>query len=218
VKNVTAARVTDGRLVRGDKTRAAVLARAADIASVEGLEGLSIGQLATELNISKSGVFAHFGSKEELQLATVSAAADVFIEHVIAPAMQTPPGVRRVWRLLDHWLDYSQSGVFSGGCFFISTAAEFDSRPGRVRDAIASMMKRWVDGLAQEIRGAIKSGEVEPTADPAQLAFELDALISAANASYQLLDDPVVFRRARAGVLARLRMVATDPTVLPKRP
>ena len=210
--------VTDGRLLRGDKTRAAVLERAADIASAEGLEGVSIGRLATELGISKSGVFAHFGSKEELQLATVGAAGQIFIDHVIAPALRTPPGLRRVWRLLDNWLDYSQNRVFSGGCFFISTGAEFDSRPGRVRDAIASMMRRWVEGLAQEIRAAIKLGEIEATADPAQLAFELDALISAANAAHQLMDDPAVFRRARTGVLARLRMVATDPTVLPKRP
>ncbi len=137
----------DGRIERGAHTRRAILERAAAIASVEGLDRLSIGRLATELRASKSGVFAHFGSKEELQLATVQWAGEVFVAEVIAPALRAPGGLRRLWRLCDGWLDYSKRRVFHGGCFFVSVAAEFDARPGRVRDEIADPALRGAVGL-----------------------------------------------------------------------
>src|SRR6266496_3907018 len=133
VKTMSAPKL-DGRIERGAHTRHAILERAAAIASVEGLDRLSIGRLATELRASKSGVFAHFGSKEELQLATVQRAGEVFVAEVIAPALRAPGGLRRLWRLCDGWLDYSKRRVFPGGCFFVSVAAEFDARPGRVRE------------------------------------------------------------------------------------
>src|ERR687891_926671 len=121
----------------GNRTRDAILGRAMDLASLEGLEGLTIGRLALELSMSKSGLFAHFGSKEELQVATVEAARAIFIREVIKPAFESTEGLQRLWKLCDIWLSYVQSGVFRGGCFFAAAAAEFDSRPGPVRDRIA---------------------------------------------------------------------------------
>jgi AcrR family transcriptional regulator len=117
---------TDGRVERGNQTRRLVLGRTMDIASVEGLEGLSLGRIATELNLSKSGVFALFGSKEELQLATVRAAVAVFADRVVTPLEDVPPGARRVRELCRNWLAYSSDRVFAGGCFFYAVSAEFE--------------------------------------------------------------------------------------------
>ncbi len=207
----------DGRLERGDQTRHAILDRAAAIASVDGLEGLSIGHLATELRASKSGVFAHFGSKEELQLATVRWAREVFIAEVIAPAMRAPGGLRRLWRMCDGWLDYSSRRVFPGGCFFVSVAAEYDARPGRVRDAIADAHREWLRFLETSVLKAREQGELAADTDPRQIAFELDAFIRATQDAL-LFDERSVYTRARRAMLNRLRAVATDPGVLPKSP
>ncbi len=207
----------DGRLVRGEQTRRAILDRAVDIATVEGLEGLSIGRLAGELGASKSGVFAHFGSKEELQLAAVERAAEIFKDRVVRPAMKAPFGVRRVWKLSDAWLDY-QRATFTGGCFFAAASTEFDGRPGRVRDAIAGYKRDWARHYEQAIHDAQQLGEIDPGIDPQQLAFELDAFVAAANAAARLYDDLSAYRRARRATLDRLRAVATDPSLLPARP
>ena len=129
---------------KGERTRQTILEAAVDIASVAGLEGLTIGQLATKLSMSKSGLFAHFGSKEELQLATVEAARSVFIREVIEPTFAAERGLARLWQLCDAWFSYVSSKVFRGGCFFAAAAAEFDSRPGPVRDRIAAIMKEWL--------------------------------------------------------------------------
>ncbi|HZX06025.1 TetR/AcrR family transcriptional regulator, partial [Kribbella sp.] len=126
----------DGRLVRGDQTRRAVLRRSVDIASVDGLEGLSIGRLAADLGISKSGLFAHFGSKEELQLATIRAARRIYADTVVTPAFETEPGLGRVWALSWCWLEYSRERVFPGGCFFQKVSHEYAGREGAVRDAL----------------------------------------------------------------------------------
>ena len=208
--------MTDGRRARGRQTRQAILARAADIASVEGLDGLSIGRLATELRASKSGVFAHFGSKEELQLATLAAAAGTFAERVVAPALDEPPGLRRVWRLCEAWLDYAEQRVFPGGCFFFSAAAEFDARPGRVRDAVAAARRDWLALHERSIAEAVRLGEIAPGTDPAQLAYELDALAMAANLGCLLHDDPRTWARARTAILTRLRAAAPEPSLLPR--
>jgi AcrR family transcriptional regulator len=202
---------TDGRVQRGEQTRAAVLTRAMDIASVEGLDGLSIGRLATELGVSKSGVFARFGSKEELQLATVGAAREIFVEHVVRPAFGSPPGVERLWRLCDRWLEYARGRVFPGGCFFFATAAEYDARPGRVRDAVAAALAEWAALLARAAEDARQLGELESTCDARQLAFELDALGVAANARAVLHDDDTAYDLARTGIRTRLATVATVP-------
>src|SRR5215469_3534185 len=120
------------------KTRFEILSIAVDVASAEGLEGISIGRLATELKMSKTGIFAHFGSKEHLQLATVEAAKQIFMEQVIQPALQSPQGISRLKAMLERWLGYVERIVFRGGCFFAAASAEFDSRPGAVRDQIAA--------------------------------------------------------------------------------
>ncbi|MEO5877725.1 MAG: TetR/AcrR family transcriptional regulator, partial [Streptosporangiaceae bacterium] len=134
---------TDGRLLRGEQTRRLILDRAMNIASAEGLDGLSIGRLSAELKISKSGLFTHFGSKEELQLATVRAAREVFVAVVIDPVRTAAPGLTRVRALLESWLGYSQQRYFPGGCFLFEVSAEFDARPGRVRDEIAHALDDW---------------------------------------------------------------------------
>ena len=201
----------DGRLARGERTRAAVLQRAADIASVDGLDGLSIGRLAADLTVSKAGVFAHFGSKEELQLATIRAARERFIGEVVAPALDVPDGLDRLVALCERWLDYSRSGVFPGGCFFFSVAAEYDAKPGRVRDEIAAARRLWLGTYEAVIASARRRGDIDAEVDPAVLAFELDALGMAANLHAQLCDDPSAYDRARAVMFTRLRSAATVP-------
>ncbi|WP_201438165.1 TetR/AcrR family transcriptional regulator [Saccharothrix texasensis] len=191
----------DGRVERGEQTRRQILRRAAEIASVEGLEGLSIGRLATELEVSKSGVFAHFGSKEELQLSTVRAAAAIFAREVVEPVTE-PPGVARVAALLDRWLAYSERRTFPGGCFFYAVQAEFDARPGRVRDAIAGYGREW-NSYVRETVAAIPE-----VADPDQLTFELIAFLEMANAQSVLHDDPRAYERARVAVRNRLAQAA----------
>ncbi|WP_245973956.1 TetR/AcrR family transcriptional regulator [Thermomonospora umbrina] len=205
---------TDGRILRGEQTRRAILRRAADIASAEGLEGLSIGRLATELNISKSGVFTHFGAKEELQLATVRAAVEVFTEHVVKPALATPRGLGRVVRLVEIWLTYMERPIFPGGCFFYSAGAEFDARPGRVHDAIAHAQRDWLAFLERCLTQARDLGELHEDTDAAQLAFELEALARCGGAQALLFDDPTTYDRARRAVNTRLRTAATDPSTI----
>jgi AcrR family transcriptional regulator len=202
---------SDGRVLRGEQTRALVLTRAMDIASVEGLDGLSIGRLAGELEVSKSGVFARFGSKEELQVATVAAAREVFVDRVVAPALQTPPGVGRLWRLCDGWLSYARGRVFPGGCFFFAAAAEYDARPGRVRDAVAAALAEWAALLERAAEDARQLGQLESTCDTRQLAFEVDALGVAANARAVLHDDDTAYDQARTGIRTRLAALATVP-------
>jgi AcrR family transcriptional regulator len=195
---------TDGRVLRGEHTRRAVLRRAMEIGSVDGLEGLSIGRLAGELNVSKSGVFAHFGSKEELQLATVRAARAVFIEHVVTPAMTAPPGRERLSQLCERWLQYSWGRVFPGGCFMFAASAEFDARPGRVRDMLAECQSEWLGLLERVAEDTRQLGELPADTDPAQLAFELNAFVSAANSASVLLDDESAYERAARAVSARI--------------
>jgi AcrR family transcriptional regulator len=205
---------TDGRLVRGDQTRRAVLRRAVDIASVDGLEGLSIGRLAGELEISKSGLFAHFGSKEELQLATIRAARRIYGDAVVQPAMAVEPGIARVWKLCESWLDYSEQRVFPGGCFFARVTHEFGARSGPVHDFLVKVDHEWIDLIEQYVVEARDRGEM--TADPAQLAFDLNAFLESANMASLLRDDvAAVFERARQSVCTRLEAVATSGTPLP---
>jgi len=178
-------------------TRAAILDRAVDLASTDGLEGLTIGRLASELGMSKSGLFAHFGSKQELQLATIDAAARRFVETVVKPALSEEQGARRLRALVDRYLDYLEASVFPGGCFWAAATTEFDSRPGPVRDRISDGMRAWLDGLADQAR---RSG----ADDPEQVAFELHALAQGANSAYQLFGDRKAFSRARAAMMRRL--------------
>lgn len=199
---------TDGRLLRGEQTRRLILKHAMDIASVEGLEGLSIGRLATDLGISKSGLFAHFGSKEELQFATVEASREVFREHVVEPARIAPPGAARVRALLDCWIDYAERRTFPGGCIIYSIAAEFDARPGRIRDAIATARSDWRAYLERTIKIAVDLGELPDATDVPQLAFELDSFVWYAIGATVLHDSPEPLQRARAALSDRLAQAA----------
>jgi AcrR family transcriptional regulator len=199
-----------GRKAQGERTRKAILETAVHIASAEGLEGLTIGRLALELSMSKSGLFAHFGSKEDLQVATVEAARAIFIREVIGPAFETAQGLLRLWKLCDIWLGYVQSGVFRGGCFFAAAAAEFDGRPGPVRDRIAEIMKEWLTTLRGTIIEAQNAGQLTKEVDATQLAFEFNSLELGANWAFQLHGDLKAFTRAREAIRERLSRYATS--------
>jgi AcrR family transcriptional regulator len=201
---------TTGRKAQGARTRQAILETAVDVASAEGLEGLTIGRLAAELSLSKSGLFAHFGSKEDLQLATVEAARAIFIREVVSPAFKAEDAMPRLWKLCEIWLDYVQGGVFRGGCFFAAAAAEFDSRPGPVRDRIAAIMKEWLSTLRRAVVAAQEAGQMDTSVDPTQLAFEFNALELGANWAFQLYGDRQAFARAREAILERLRRASTS--------
>ena len=194
---------------KGQQTRAAILETAVNIASIEGLEGLTIGRLAAEMDMSKSGLFGHFGSKEELQLATVEVARQIFIDEVITPARQAARGLARLWALCDAWLSYMEREVFPGGCFFMSASAEYDNRPGPIRDQIAAQMQEWLDYLTRNVEYAQSLGQLANAPDPAQLAFELHSLALGADWAMQLYDDRQATNRARLAILTRLQGLLT---------
>jgi AcrR family transcriptional regulator len=194
---------------KGEKTRDQILGTAVHIASAEGLEGLTIGRLAEELKLSKSGLFAHFGSKEELQIAVVGKAREIFVREVVEPAFVAERGVGRLIAMLDEWIAYVGRSVFRGGCFFMASAIEFDSRPGQVRNLIAELSKSWLEAFQSEIQYAQATGQLDPGADSAQLAFELHALAHEANWAYQLFRDEKIFERARSAIGFRLQAVVT---------
>jgi AcrR family transcriptional regulator len=199
----------DGRRERGRRTRESILQAAVDIASVEGLEGLTIGRLANELNMSKSGLFAHFGSKEELQLATIAAAREIFVDEVVEPARAADPGLPRLQALLEAKLDYLRRGVFRGGCFFDAARMEYDSRrPGPVRDAVLDQFAAWSKLVIERVRAAQREGHIDADADPEQVAFELDAIGTAAGLRMQIRRDEEAFDRARRAIQARIDALA----------
>lgn len=193
---------------KGVRTRENILQVAVNLASLEGLEGLSIGRLADELKMSKSGLFAHFGSREELQLATVEMAREIFVTHVIRPAMAAPEGAPRLWALCDAWVSYVEHPVFPGGCFFTAASFEFDSRPGPVRDRIAAVMKEWLATITRSVDGAIKAGHLKANIDAGQLAFEIKSVGIGAHSDYQLTDDKKAMGKARSIILDRIRALA----------
>ncbi|HEX8412014.1 MAG TPA: TetR/AcrR family transcriptional regulator [Thermoanaerobaculia bacterium] len=190
--------------MKGERTRQSILERAVDIASLEGLEGLTIGRLAQELEMSKSGLFAHFGSKEELQLATVEAASQRYIREIFTPALLQPRGFPRLMAICESWLSYIRRGVFPGGCFFAAASFEFDSRPGAVQDRVRGLMNDWIGALERAIVMAKDEGHIRDDVDPAQLAFELNALFFGANFSFYLRHDQQAIEKARQAVEARL--------------
>jgi len=189
-------------------TRREILQVAVDLASAEGLEGLSIGRLASELRMSKTGIFAHFGSKEQLQLATVETARQIFMDRVLQPALRSPRGIARLKAMLENWLSYVEGIVFRGGCFFAAASAEFDSRPGAVRDQIAALTRAWLVALQKEIAFAQSHNEIHATVRPAQLAFELHAYVQEANWAFKLFDEKSAFRLARQAIANRLAAVS----------
>jgi AcrR family transcriptional regulator len=192
------------RRADGERSRQAILKESAKLASVVGLEGLSIGALADRLGISKSGLYAHFGSKEELELATIGAAGEIFDVEVMRPALSAPPGRARLIALCTAFLAHIERRTFPGGCFFAAVAVEFDSRSGRVRDEIATFLRAWEALIEQLVREARAAGEIDRDADVAQLAFEVEAMLVAANSRLLMTGDARTLARARAGIDAVL--------------
>jgi AcrR family transcriptional regulator len=191
--------------MKGQRTRQSILQKAIDLASLEGLEGLTIGRLADELSMSKSGLFAHFGSKEDLQLATIEAASERYIAAVFRPALNEPRGYPRLAAICRAWLDYIRGPVFPGGCFFAAASFEFDGRPGPIRDRVVALMDDWIGALEKAIRMAQDEGHLSLAVDPAQLAFELNALFFGANFSYYLRRDEKAIEHAQVAIESRLR-------------
>ncbi|HEX5852191.1 MAG TPA: TetR/AcrR family transcriptional regulator [Solirubrobacteraceae bacterium] len=186
---------------KATRTRSTILECAVDLASTEGLEGLTIGRLASELGMSKSGLFAHFGSKEELQLATIDAAAQRFYVAVVAPALEAEEGCARLTAYCERYLDYLEHEVFAGGCFWAATAAEFDDRPGVVRDAVRAGVAGWLGEIERQ-------ATVAGVSAPAELAFEIYSLGLGANVYSRLLGDGHAFERARAAIERRMPQAA----------
>jgi AcrR family transcriptional regulator len=197
------------RPTKSERTREIILRTAVAMASVQGLEDLSIGELADELEMSKSGLFAHFGSKEELQLATIDTARQIFIDEVVIPAFKAEKGLPRLWKLYEGWLSYAERKVFPGGCFFTGVGFEFDGRTGPVRDRIAALMQEWLDALTRAVHEAQKAGHLHMSIDAKQLGFEIHALGMGAIWASQLLDDKKAFAKVRSILCERLQQVQT---------
>lgn len=191
----------------GERTRKLILDTAVRLATVEGLDGLSIGMLADAAELSKSGVYAHFDSKEALQLATVDNARTLFIHVVVAPTLQRR-GLDRLRALCESFLTYVENRTLPGGCFFAAAAAEVGGRPGPLRERVAANQKDWIGVLADAANEAVARGELRGDTDVATLVFELNALVIAANTAYILHDDPAVLAQARTAV-ARVILAAT---------
>ena len=200
---------TDRRRLRGNRTRQAILSHASRLASAEGLEAVSLQRLASDLGISKSGLFAHFGSKEELQLATVDEAARVFTDEVLRPGLKARSGLGRVWALCNSYLSYLQRGVFPGGCFFEAAVSEFDSKPGPIRDSVVEKRGYWVRSLARAVREAAAAGDVRPGVDADQVAWELSCLLVGANGAFVLDGASQGIERARRAIRGRLESIAS---------
>jgi AcrR family transcriptional regulator len=185
---------------KGQRTKAAILHEAARLATVDGLDGLSIGGLSTAIGMSKSGLYAHFGSKEDLQLATIASARETFVAEVFVPAVAAPQGIRRLYAACDAFLSHIERGVFPGGCFFAVAGADVGTRRGAVRDAVAAQQRDWMELLERLALKAIEMGELEPGVEPAQLAFEVNAVVVSASSTFILQGDAAVFGRARVAV------------------
>ena len=190
---------------KGEQTRALILDHAIAHASEVGLEGLSIGSLAARLQLSKSGLFAHFGSKEDLQLATLRAAQDLYVKQVFKPALAAPRGLPRLRTLFQKWFEWVDASGLPGGCVILAAAAEFDDRPGPIRDALIAGQKELRGAIAKAVRLAIESGELAADTDPWQLAFELFGIVLAAHHDRHLFDDP---RASDRGTKAIERLLA----------
>ena len=203
----------DGRRARGDASRQLVLSHAVDLASLEGLDQLSIGRIAGAANLSKSSVAALFGSKERLQLAAVENAAGRFEAAIVTPAREKAPGIRRLAALLDRLIAYSEDGVFPGGCFFSSSAADFHAKPGAVREAIWFQLERWLQYVAATARFAAEAEELSAVEDPDQLAFELQGVFEWMNLMAQMTDSNLPHERARRAYRDRLLSLGADPAI-----
>ena len=197
---------------KGEKTRAAVLDQAVAVASCKGLNGLSIGSLAARSGLSKSGLFAHFGSKEALQQAVLEEAVGAFVNEVVAPALSSQAGTSRIRACFENWLTWSSVGRFPGGCPLMGATFELDSQPGPLRDYVAAQQRRWLDTLARMVRSAIAVGELAPDTDPDLLAFEINGIGLSHSFSCRLLEDPNGTRQARLAFDRLLQRASRIPT------
>jgi AcrR family transcriptional regulator len=188
----------------GERSRTTILREAARLATIEGIGGLSIGRLADAVGMSKSGLFAHFGSKEELQLATIDLAGDLFTEHVLSAGDDARSARERLSALTEGYLRYVGEETFPGGCFFASVLSEVDMRPGPVRDAMFDTLRGWLGLLESTIREAQADGTIAEREEPAQLAFELEALLYFSNQQYVVQRSQEPIERARRAIRARL--------------
>lgn len=182
---------------KGAATKDRIIESALRTASVEGLEGISLGRLAADVGMSKSGLFAHFASKQELQLDVLEAASARFVQIVVRPAMQEPRGEPRVRSLFEHWLVWERHESLPGGCVFMHAAAELDDRPGPARDALVSWQQQWLDVLARAARIAVDAGHFRPDLDPALFAFQQLGLVLGYYHARRLLGDPRAEQHAR---------------------
>jgi AcrR family transcriptional regulator len=192
----------------GERSRRTILDAAARLATVEGIDGLSIGGLAKAIGMSKSGLYAHFGSKEELQLETIAAAQAVFDAEVVNPALEAGEGLTRVEALCERFLSHVERGVFPGGCFFASVTAELDTRPGPARDRIAAIQSSWAELISSGLREAQARRELDQDAGIEQLTFEINAMLAQANTVFVLYGDHAAFDLARHAIHDRLERVA----------
>lgn len=187
---------------KGEATRETILRHAVGLASRVGFSGLSIGRLAQELDLSKSGLFSHFHSKEALQLQVLEYGAARFVEGVVKPALTAPRGIPRIQALFDHWLTWSQSDPLSGGCFFVAMVTDLDDRPGPSRDLLVSLQRSWMGLLADLARAVVREGHFRPDTDPEQFAYEMYGVMLAYHHGSRLLDDPAAESRARRALSA----------------
>ena len=193
---------------KGEETRQAILARAFELATVVGVSGLTIGRLAEEMGLSKSGLFAHFGSKEALEVAVVEEASRQFVQEVMVPALRHARGEPRLRALFDNWVAWGQR---PGGCFFVGASTELDDRPGPPRDALVRAIKDWVDDIAKAVRIAISEGHFRPDVDPEQVAFEIYGLMLGMHTFHRFLREPTTLARSRTAfdrLLASLRVAS----------
>jgi AcrR family transcriptional regulator len=192
-------------MAKGEETRQAILARAFELSTVIGVSGLSIGRLAEATGLSKSGLFAHFGSKEALEVAVIGEASRQFVQDVMVPALREPRGLPRIRALFDHWLTW---GVRPGGCFFIGATAELDDRPGAPRDTLVQASKDWIDELTKAAQIAVREGHFRTDLDAEQFAFEEYGIMLATHTYHRFLRDPEALARTRQA-FERLLATAT---------
>lgn len=192
------------------RTRDAILREAARLVTIEGIDGLSISRLADAVGLSKSGLFAHFKSKEELQLATIETADQIFRDEVVVPGLAAGTGLRRLRALCEEFLAHLERGVFPGGCFFASVMAELDTHPGAVRDRALATVSEWFEQLESAVQQAQEEGEINPREDATQVAFELDAQLLFGNARYVMSGAPAELERSRVAINRLLDSIAPE--------
>lgn len=194
-------------------SRAAVVEAAVDLASVEGLEGITIGRLANELGMSKSGLIGRFGDKEAMQRAVLASAVQRFTDAVWQPASRFQPGLPRLAAIVDAWIGHLRDGVFPGGCFVTTASVEYDSRLGPLHDDVAEVVRRWLHVLETEARRAHEAGDLPADRDPADVAFELHSLASGGSVAGRLIEDTAALDRTRAAMRRAIGLPAPNSPV-----